>query len=61
MTDSEWRLRIKKLLAKFDPYKNFELYDELVSEEEPIESWADFQKWVRRFKDQWTFRGQANA
>jgi FRG domain len=61
MTDSEWRQRTEKLLARYDPLKNFELFEELVSEEKPIKSWADFQKWVRRFKDRGTFRGQANA
>ena len=61
MTDSEWQRRLKKLLAEYDPYKNFELYEELVSEKAPIKSWADFVKWVQRFKHRGTFRGQANA
>jgi hypothetical protein len=61
MTDSEWRRRIKKLLVEHDPCKNFEMYEELVSERAPLKSWAGFEKWVRRFKDRGTFRGQANA
>lgn len=61
MTDSEWRRRLKKLLAEWDLDKSFELFEGLVTEQKPIKTWDDFQRSIRRFRDNGSFRGQSDA
>jgi hypothetical protein len=61
MTDSEWGKRIKALLAEYDPIRNVEHFEQLVTEHEPISNWNTFQVWARRFKDNGSFRGQSDA
>jgi len=52
---------MKALLADYDPMQNFEFFEKLVTEDEPIRKWSDFQKWARRFREDGSFRGHADA
>src|SRR5690242_4737594 len=38
-----------------------EQYGDLVAEDSPAVTWADFQKWATTLGDTWSFRGHANA
>ena len=61
MTTSEWQERMKKLLAQYDPFRNVELFEALVTESAPISTWEDFQGWFVSFKDWGCFRGHRDA
>src|SRR5712691_8560016 len=61
MTTSEWQERMKKLLEGYDPFRNVELFEELVTEGVPITTWDDFQRWFAPFKDLGCFRGHREA
>jgi hypothetical protein len=60
MTKPEWQERMKKLLAGYDPFRNIELFEELVTESLPINTWEEFQRWFAQFNGG-CFRGHRNA
>jgi hypothetical protein len=61
MTTEEWRERMKKLLEGYDPFRNVELFEVLVTESAPISTWAEFQGWFAPLKDSGCFRGHGDA
>jgi hypothetical protein len=61
MTAPHWQERMNRLLADYDPFRNLELFEGLVTEDEPISSWEDFQGWFAPFKDGGCFRGHREA
>jgi hypothetical protein len=61
ITPSEWRDRMKKLLAESDRSRNLELFEDLVSESVAIGGWDDFMSWCAPFKDCGCFRGHREA
>lgn len=61
MTASQWRERMKALLARYDPYRHDELLEGLVTEDKPIASWGEFQRWIAPFNVSGSFRGHREA
>ena len=61
MTASEWQDRLQKLIAGYDPFQNVELFERLVTEDTPITTFEDFQRWFAPFKDGGCFRGHREA
>jgi hypothetical protein len=61
MTNSEWQERMRRLLADYDPFRNLEHFESLVTETSSIRTWEDFQRWIAPFKDQGCFRGHGEA
>lgn len=47
---------MKTLLDKYDPMRNVEALEDLVTEENSIKTWSQFQRWCLRLGD-WCFRG----
>ena len=50
-----------KLLAEYDRSRNVELFEQLVTEEAPITSWDEFQRWLEPFQEGGCFRGHRDA
>jgi hypothetical protein len=61
MTIPEWQQRMTKLLADYDPFRNVELFEALVTENTPISTWEEFQSWFVPFKNRGCFRGHRDA
>src|ERR1035438_4768461 len=61
MTASQWQDRVKKMLADYDAFRNLELFEGLVTEDDPISTWEQFQRWFAPFKDGGSFRGHREA
>ena len=61
MTESQWHSRIEQLHKEYDAIHNLELFESLVTENEQIESWEDFQRWLEPFKGDGCFRGHREA
>jgi FRG domain len=61
MTVSEWQERMKKLRAEYNFTRNVELFEALVTESAPIDTWEAFQRWSAPFKDRGCFRGHREA
>ncbi len=45
MKSAEWQSRMRSMLNNYDPFKNLEQFEELVTEPEPIRTWQEFQDW----------------
>jgi len=52
---------MKKLLAEYDVRRNVELFEELVTEPEPIGTFEDLQRWSTPFGASGCFRGHREA
>jgi len=77
MTNSEWQKRIERLWKEPNPVRRTELFGGLtreneeslspkekmglMSEEEPITTWNDLERWSARFEAGWCVRGHAMA
>jgi hypothetical protein len=61
MTASQWQDRMKKMLADYDAFRNLELFEGLVTEDDPISTWGQFQSWFAPFKNTGSFRGHRQA
>jgi hypothetical protein len=55
MTPSEWKIRMNTLTrTRYPPWESL---DDLVTENEPVSTWEDFQQWCGKFGSGWCFRG----
>jgi hypothetical protein len=61
MTNPEWQKRLAALVQDYDVLRNVEHFSDLVTEDQPITSWAEFQEWIAPFKDVGCFRGHRDA
>lgn len=61
MTEIQWQDRMDRLLKKYDPFRNVELFEELVTECLSVTSWDEFQAWFSLFKSGGCFRGHRDA
>jgi len=61
MTDAAWQERMDKLLTNYEPGRNLEPFEELVTDCTTISSWDEFQDWCSPFKKGGCFRGQRDA
>lgn len=52
---------MERLLKEYDSTRNVELFERLVTEDEPISTWEEFQRWLAPFKDGGCFRGHRKA
>ena len=61
MTQSEWQGRLEKLLLEYDAAKDIKMFEELVTEGDPISTREEFVRWVSLFPSESCFRGQRKA
>lgn len=62
MTQKQWRQRMSKLIAAYDPFDNLGHFEKLILEPKPvISTWKEFTTWCEPFNQRGCFRGQSDA
>lgn len=61
MTQTQWQERMRRLINDYDPTRNAELLEELVTEDNYITAWEDFQSWCDHLPYRNYFRGHREA
>jgi hypothetical protein len=61
MTRSEWNSRLGQMIKDYDPFRNLEHFETLITEPYLIETWDQFEQWTRQFGSTALFRGQRES